>query len=130
MATNSIIAPAPYAAVRSARASGLPEEFRTARLTRRGRALVNLTLGSLLAAVVVATAVRIAAAATAEPIGADAAPATVTVVVQPGDSLWSIATRLNTPEDPRKIVGEIRALNQLASSRIMPGDVLVIPLHR
>ncbi len=130
MASNSIIAPATYAGVRAARRGARPEVIRTARLTRRGRILVKGVLGSALAAVVAATAVRIATAATSEPTRLDAPPATVTVVVQPGDTLWSIASRLNTPEDPREIVSEIKEVNQLASSRIMPGDVLIVPLHR
>lgn len=130
MASNSIIAPATYAGVGAARSGARPEVIRTARLTRRGRILVKGIMGSALAAVVAATAVRIATAATSEPTRLYGAPATVTVVVQPGDSLWSIASRLNTPEDPREIVSEIKEVNQLASSRIMPGDVLIVPLHR
>lgn len=130
MASNSIIAPATYAGVGAARRGARPEVIRTARLTRRGHILVKGVLGSALAAVVAATAVRIATAATSEPTRLDAPPATVTVVVQPGDTLWSIASRLNTPEDPREIVSEIKEVNQLASSRIMPGDVLIVPLHR
>lgn len=130
MATNSIIAQVPCAAVRGARPSGIAEGFRTTRLTRRGRTLASVMVGSALAAVVATTAVRIAVAAGAEPTPSDGSAATVTIVVQPGDSLWSIARRLNTPEDPRRVVDEIRALNQLTSTRIMPGEVLVVPLHR
>lgn len=130
MATNSIIAPAPCVVVRGARPRGIAGGFRTTRLTRRGRTLVTVAVGSALAAMVATTAVRIAVAAGAEPVVAGGPAATVTIVVQPGDSLWSIARRLNTPDDPRKVVGEIRALNQLASALIMPGDVLVVPIHR
>lgn len=48
------------------------------------------------------------------------------VVVQPGDTLWSIA-RVQVPdEDPRDVVGSMRELNQLDSADIFPGQVLTV----
>ena len=46
--------------------------------------------------------------------------------VKPGDTLWSIAVR-TFPGDPREGVWELRTRNELASARIVPGQVLVLP---
>ena len=46
-------------------------------------------------------------------------------VVQPADTLWSIAaTRYS---DPRRGVYELRERNRLAGTMIVPGQVLVLP---
>ncbi len=46
-------------------------------------------------------------------------------VVQPADTLWSIAaTRYS---DPRKGVYELRERNRLAGTVIVPGQMLVLP---
>ena len=47
-------------------------------------------------------------------------------VVQPGDTLWSIAER-TFPGDPREGVWELRERNALESALIVPGQVLVLP---
>jgi hypothetical protein len=46
--------------------------------------------------------------------------------VRPGDTLWSIAER-TFPGDPREGVWELRERNQLPSTTIVPGQVLVLP---
>lgn len=47
-------------------------------------------------------------------------------VVQPGDTLWSIATRLVGPAgDPRPVVAQLQAENHGAT--IVPGAVLRLP---
>lgn len=46
-------------------------------------------------------------------------------VVQPYDTLWSIASKGSA--DPRKGVWEIRERNGLAGTTIVPGQVLVLP---
>jgi hypothetical protein len=46
-------------------------------------------------------------------------------VVQPYDTLWTIAARGYA--DPREGVWEIRERNGLASATIVPGQVLVLP---
>ncbi|NMB01659.1 MAG: LysM peptidoglycan-binding domain-containing protein [Firmicutes bacterium] len=50
------------------------------------------------------------------------------VVVQPGDTLWSIAVEQMPHEDPRDVVGTIRQLNELRSADIFPGQVLTIEI--
>lgn len=54
-------------------------------------------------------------------------PATAVVVVQPGESVWSIARTLDPGADPRELVARIRELNSLASGVVVPGQSLVVP---
>jgi nucleoid-associated protein YgaU len=49
------------------------------------------------------------------------------VVVQPGDTLWSIAGSLEGDDDVRGVVDAIQALNGLEGSDIAPGQVLILP---
>ncbi|ODP30074.1 hypothetical protein PTI45_00527 [Paenibacillus nuruki] len=50
------------------------------------------------------------------------------VVVHAGDSLWSIAKEYKSVQtDTRDYIAQIRSENQLDSSEIQAGDVLVIP---
>jgi len=90
------------------------------RLTRRARLLVLLVVA---AAVVVLGPWRAIASA---PEGA-APQGWTTVVVQPGDTLWTLAETVDTSGDPRGVVADIKAANQLSSSAIQPGQVLSIP---
>lgn len=64
--------------------------------------------------------------------GADAASssagsATSIVVVQAGETVWSIAKTLDPSADPRELVARIRELNNLTSGVIVPGQALVVP---
>ncbi len=49
------------------------------------------------------------------------------VIVQSGDTLWSIATSLDGDGDVRDLVGEIQRLNGLAGTALVPGQVLELP---
>ncbi len=52
------------------------------------------------------------------------------IVVQPGDTLWSIA-RTQVPEvDPRDVIAKIVKLNALGSAQIFPGQVLNVPSQK
>jgi hypothetical protein len=55
------------------------------------------------------------------------APASVTVVVQPGDSLWSIAAAHYPGADTRERVDAIERLNGLSSPVIAAGETLQLP---
>ena len=50
-----------------------------------------------------------------------------TVVVQPGDSLWSIASARYPGADPRERVDAIEQLNHLGGPTIVPGETLELP---
>jgi LysM repeat protein len=91
------------------------------RLTRRGRAVVLaffVLMASLASAVLFTTASR-----ASDP---DTGPAP-TVVVQPHDTLWSIATRTAPRRDPYAAVAEIQRLNDLNGYVVHPGETLVVP---
>ena len=49
-----------------------------------------------------------------------------TVVVRPGDTLWSIAVRTYAG-DPREGVWRLEQRNRLAGATIVPGERLVVP---
>jgi hypothetical protein len=91
------------------------------RLTRRGRAVVLaffVLMASLASAVLFATASR-----ANDP---DTGPAP-TVVVQPHDTLWSIATRTSPRRDPYAAVADLQRLNNLTGYVVHPGETLVLP---
>jgi len=49
-------------------------------------------------------------------------------VVTSGDTLWSIAaSTVDDGEDIRQVVSELKELNGLQGSRIVPGQALLIP---
>ena len=48
-------------------------------------------------------------------------------VVEPGDTLWSIAREHYPDADPRAAVYAIRQLNDVDPGRLRPGDVLMMP---
>lgn len=61
-------------------------------------------------------------------VGADQPTVTEAYLVQPGDTLWSIADRTaGDTDDVRVVVYEIRDMNDLASSALQPGQVLQLP---
>lgn len=62
-------------------------------------------------------------------MGSDPVPQeTTTLVVQSGDTLWSIAKGLAGAQgDPRPVVSEISSLNGLQTALIAPGQSLVVP---
>lgn len=91
------------------------------RLTRRGRAVVLaffVLMASLASAVLFTTASR-----ASDP---DIGPVP-SVVVQPHDTLWSIATRTAPRRDPYAAVAEIQRLNGLNGYVVHPGQTLVLP---
>lgn len=140
-ATRPLAHPArPPARPRRSRRSGLV-------LTRRGRrairAAVLVTTTSVVALLLVlawlGAAASVAPAASAgdgrpgvvsgalsSRLAAEA-PERVEVVVRPGDTLWQIA-RSNAPDrDPRSVVADIVRLNDLPSTAVAAGAVLVVP---
>lgn len=49
------------------------------------------------------------------------------VVVQPGDSLWTIAAAQYPEDDVRAQVDAIESANHLSSAQLSPGEELVLP---
>jgi len=102
----------------------------TVRLTRRGRIVVAILLTAaclLLAALAwMAVAARAQAADGGLPPGAVYRNLT-SVVVHPGQTLWSIASQAEPAADPRVVMQEIADLNALQGSSIEPGQRLWVP---
>lgn len=89
------------------------------RLTRRGR-LVLVVL--FLAAVGGLAAILSPASRAADPAGPPAV-----AVVQPGDTLWSVAARHRPSTRPFAVIDEIRRLNHLDGFTVYAGQELVLP---
>lgn len=97
------------------------------RLTRRGRTVFG-TLATVLVIGVLAVIAMFSGAqavATAEAGGAEFGY----VIVQPGGSLWELASELDADADPRDLVAEIVQLNQLESSAVQAGEPIAVPLR-
>ena len=93
------------------------------RLTRRGRLLVLAVLVAVLFG-----AFSLGRSATqASSVAGDGAPAAQLTVVQPGESLWSVAQRIAPEHDPREVIAQIRRLNDLETSRLQVGQHLLLP---
>lgn len=98
------------------------------RLTRRGRFVFIGVPLILLAALVLSFSGFFNAPAKAAESAAELSPTpTVTVTVQPGESLWAIAEAVAPERDPRDVVADIVQLNNLEAGRVVPGQALFIP---
>jgi hypothetical protein len=49
----------------------------------------------------------------------------VTYTVRPGDTLWTIAERVDPSADPRPLVARLAA--QTGSDNVVPGERIVLP---
>jgi LysM repeat protein len=91
------------------------------RLTFRGRVLL---LAALVVVLFVAfSSLRIATQAGTTPTG----PATRTVTVHAGETLWQIARQVAPADDPRDTVDRIRDLNALDTTVVRAGQLLIVP---
>ncbi|MEE2521841.1 LysM peptidoglycan-binding domain-containing protein [Pseudarthrobacter sp. J75] len=101
------------------------------KLTRRGQfVLIGLPL-VMLAALLLSVAGFLLAPAKASDSAQDLSiTPTVSVVVQPGSSLWSIAATVAPDRDPRDVVAEIAQLNNLADGTVVAGQQLFVPAER
>jgi hypothetical protein len=96
------------------------------RITRRGR----VVLGALLAApIAIALAVSTLGSPPAEA-GSTVSTANFDhITVAAGESLWELAAWIAPEADPRQVVSDLVALNQLPSTAVQPGQRLAIPLQ-
>ena len=97
------------------------------RLTRRGRAVSGMLFALVVLAVLAVVAVfgSSQAVASAEVGDADFGY----VVVQPGGSLWDVASEIDPSVDPRDLVAEIVRLNNLEGSGVQAGQPIALPLR-
>lgn len=111
--------PRPGGSRRAACDRSYEPDLHGSRLTRRGRVVVSL-IWVLMAAAIVVMINR--------PAEVPAPAETSTVVVQAGDTLWSLAEGLVPEGDRRVTISQIVELNGLSSAGdIHAGDVLVVP---
>jgi LysM domain len=92
------------------------------RLTRRGR------LALLVAAVLcmmLGFSLGDTLSFTAGTVGTP--PASQSIVVQPGQTLWGIATQVAPHSDPRATVQQIIVANHLSSTGLQAGETLSVP---
>jgi hypothetical protein len=99
---------------------------------RRARGGVRLTRRARLLAAVLTLALGVAIGSWLGPLlaggGDDLQLAGVqSVVVQPGDTLWSIASGVAGTADVREVVDRIQQLNDLRGTVLIPGQVLELP---
>jgi hypothetical protein len=92
------------------------------RLTRRGRILLVLVLMALL--VIAGFTLGRGSSLAAGP----SHPGTHhSVVVEPGETLWSVAVRIAPHQDPRLVVADIESLNHLRNTNVEAGQQLIVP---
>jgi len=94
-------------------------------LNRRGRLARTLVVLSL--AIVLGSLVSAKAGAGTEVVPA-AAGSFITVTVAPGETLWSLAARVEHDGDTRSLVSQIVSVNSLASVDVTAGQKIRIPL--
>jgi hypothetical protein len=95
------------------------------RLNRRGRLARTFVVLSL--AVVMASLFGFQAGAnTAETVKTQTS--FIEVTAAPGDTLWSLATRMADGGDIRALVDEIASVNSLATAELQAGQKVRIPL--
>ena len=102
--------------------AGRPRSTRM-RLTRRARRLaVMLALcGGVLLGSLLNSLVSRGAGEDLHLVGVSS------VVVEPGDTLWSLAESVADGADVRAVVDRIQELNQLEGTALVPGEVLQLP---
>jgi hypothetical protein len=101
------------------------------RLTRRGRIVVTIMLTAVSVSLVVLAWLAIAAR-TAQAADGGQSPGAVyqnltSVVVHPGQTLWSIASQAEPTADPRIVMQQIIDLNALHGTSVVPGQRLWVP---
>lgn len=100
------------------------------RLTRRGRivvgVLITMVVAAMTALIWLAVAGQAEAASRVRP-GGPVGHSMRRVVVRPGQTLWSIATKTDPAADPRAVIQEIVDDNALAGTSVQAGQVLWVP---
>lgn len=111
-------------------AARIPPRPAPVRLTRRGRVVVGVLVAigvAVLAGLLWLTIEGQAQASSHLPGGSPRGQGLIRVVVRSGQTLWSIAVHADPSADPRVVIGEILADNQLTGSGIQAGQVLWVP---
>lgn len=121
MTAALVIAPAPRPVDRPVDRSVDPARGAVTAETYRRR---RLAVVAVLAGLVLGLA-SFGRSADATPTAEARAASAITVVVDPGDTLWGIARELAPDADPRPLVAELAEL--AGGTALQPGQVLVVP---
>jgi nucleoid-associated protein YgaU len=109
-----------------------PTADRSLRLSRRGRLLATLA-GTAVTVLLCLTLVPAVAAGVAAAFTGPPAPATTTVTVEPGQTLWQVAVAVDPGGDTAATaatVARIADANGLTSAAdLRPGQRLVVPVE-
>lgn len=124
-AAPRLVGPAPDRAATPGAARRQSGWHRGVRLTRRGRLVIVVAFAIVLTAAAFFVG-RVASYAASGSSGTSPA-GYPTVVVQPGDTLWSIASHAAPHADPRVTVQRIIDLNALHGADLQPGQQLALP---
>lgn len=98
-------------------------------LTRRGRFIFRGLPVLTLLALTVLGGISVAISPEAKAGGGEVVPATQTITVKGGESLWDIARQVNPAEDPRDVVLQIMRINELSELGLDAGQELIVPLY-
>jgi hypothetical protein len=109
--------------VGSAPRAGLHRPREGVRLTRRGRAVLVLTVVTI--ALIAFTLGRIGSSQAATERTTPVPYSQTTV--HAGETLWSVAKRVAPGHDPRAVIEQIRVLNHLPSAAVQAGQQLLLP---
>lgn len=96
------------------------------RLTRRGRVVLAVFAAVIVSLIGLAAASGTRTAGPAAPAGT-AGHSMTRIVVQPGQTLWTIAMRADPQADPRLVVQRIIAANALHKGSVQAGQSLLVP---
>jgi LysM domain-containing protein len=96
------------------------------RLTRRGRVVLGVFAAVVMSLVGLAAAGGTRTAGSVAPAGT-AGHSMTRIVVQPGQTLWTIAMRADPQADPRLVVQRIIAANSLRNGTVQAGQSLLVP---
>lgn len=109
----------------------------TPKLTRRGRATLVVLFSLGLVVLAIGWLAGASASGLDDSVGVDGAVVVAGAsggvgggavhVVERGDTLWDIASRIAPGSDPRPIVDEIKQLNGIGDSRLSVGQRLQLP---
>jgi len=99
------------------------------RLTRRGRIAVAFVAAAITALVIVVVALAASGGAQAANRGQSGTPyqGMHQIVVQPGQTLWAIASSAEPSADPRMVIQQIISVNALTGTDVRVGQVLWVP---
>ena len=129
MATMTVASPLKPARVQAARVQAARVAATPVRLTRRGRRLARTVMVAL--SLVIALSSAVFGHISASNASSAATRATSTVIVQPGQTMWGLASAVAPNDDPRDTIARIADLNNLSYSQVSavhPGQRLIVPI--